>query len=93
VGNNINAGAGNSLVVGMDLMVDITSTGVEIFGKGTSVVGPQSNVLAVGAGSIESDEAMRSTSVQGSFMIAPLTNCLMNGILTAKEDQVDLAVY
>jgi hypothetical protein len=58
----------------MDLMVDITSTGVEIFGKGTSVVGPQS-ILAVGAGSIEIGRGDAEYIGSGIFMIAPLTNC------------------
>jgi hypothetical protein len=91
VGNNINAGAGNNLVVGMDLMVDVTSTGVEIFGKGTRVVGPQSNVLAVGAGSIEIGRSDAEYIGSGIFYDRAIDELsLMNGILTAKEDQVDL---
>jgi hypothetical protein len=91
VGNNINAGAGDNLVVGMDLMVDVESTGVEIFGKGTRVVGPQSNVLAVGAGSIEIARGDAEYIGSGIFydrVIQELS--LMNGVLTAREDHLDL---
>jgi hypothetical protein len=62
----------NNLVVGMDLMVD-TVMGVEIFGRVPAWLGPSpmswrwEPAPEIGRGD--------ATSVQGSFMIAPLTNC------------------
>lgn len=91
VGNNINAGAGDNLVVGSDLSVDIGSSGIDIFGRGTRVLGPHTNVLAVGAGLRDIDRSDAEYIGSGVFYDRAMSMLtLMDGMLTASEDLLDL---
>jgi hypothetical protein len=101
LGTNINAGAGNNLVVGMDLSLDIGSSGVEMFGRGTRVVGPHTNILALGAGQVEinrsnieyigsaikHDRASGELSLVGDMLKVSEASLDIGGVLRVVRDQ------